>query len=179
MQKSKTPVVFGSESIGTTDYALLIIIPQVFNIPYRLVTGYNGSREVIVAVMRGDAQMTTFPITSLYKFFNSGDLKPIFLLDTERSKLAPDTPTTVELGKPSLANLKLSRMIGGPPGIPPDRVKILEEALLKAERDPELMKWSKKTEHEFHPMPSVEAKQMVENVFDEIGRYVELIKKAQ
>ena len=52
--------------------------------------------------------MTTFPVTSLYKFFNSGDLKPIFLLDTERSKLVPDTPTTVELGKPNLANLKLS-----------------------------------------------------------------------
>lgn len=179
MQKSKEPVVFGSESIGTTTYVMCTVIPEVFKIPYRQVTGYSGSREVIVAVMRGDAQVTTFPVTSLTKFFESGDLKPIFLLDTERSRLIPDTPTTVELGKPNLASLKLNRTIGGPPGIAPDRVKILEEALTKAENDPELKKWSVKTEHDYHPLSGAATKQMIDNIFDEIGRYVELIKKAR
>ncbi|MCJ7807083.1 MAG: tripartite tricarboxylate transporter substrate binding protein, partial [Clostridia bacterium] len=169
MQKSKEQVVFGSESIGTTTYVMCTVIPEIFKIPYRQVTGYSGSREVIVAVMRGDAQVTTFPVTSLNKFFESGDLKPIFILDTERSKLIPNTPTTVELGKPNLASLKLNRMIGGPPGIPQDRVKILEEALIKAENDPELMKWSRKTEHYYHPMTGAETKKLVVNIFDEIG----------
>jgi tripartite-type tricarboxylate transporter receptor subunit TctC len=155
------------------------VIPEIFKIPYRQVTGYSGSREVIVAVMRGDAQVTTFPVTSLNKFFESGDLKPIFILDTERSNLIPNTPTTAELGKPNLASLKLNRMIGGPPGIPQDRVKILEEALIKAENDPELMKWSKKTEKDYHPMTGVETKKLVDNIFEEIGRFVELVKKAQ
>jgi tripartite-type tricarboxylate transporter receptor subunit TctC len=178
MQKSKVPIRFASESVGTTDYVMCTIIPELMKIPYRPVTGYHGSREAIVGVMRGDGEVLCYPLSSLYKFFESGDLKPILLLDTKRSPLIPNTQTTVEIGYPDLVNMKLNRMIGGPPGIPADRVKILEEAIIKAENEPGLKKWSQKAERPYHPLSAKETGEFIKKLVPQMEKYVQIVRKA-
>jgi len=179
MKKHKEPVVFVTQAVGSTTNFICTVIPELMNIPYRTVTGYTGSSQVIVAVMRGDGQLTAFPTTSLYKFYESGDLKPILILDDKRSHLAPNTQTAVELGYPKLTALQLNRLIGGPPGIPADRVKILEQAIMKAEKDPELQKWSKSTEKYYNPLSGAETEKLLNKIFTDMTEFVEIIKKAK
>ena len=178
MQKSKTPIRFASESVGTSNFIMCTLVPKLMNIPYRPVTAYKGSGECIVALMRGDGDVNIFPLSTMHPYFSSGDLKPILLLDKERSSLIPDTQTSAEIGFPELVNLSLNRLIGGPPNMPDDRVKTLEEAIIKSENEPELKKWSEKSERFYHPMTAKETKYFIDTLFGQMDKYVTIINEA-
>jgi len=178
MQKSKTPVRFASESVGTSDFIMCTLVPKMMKIPYRPITAYKGSSECVVALMRGDGDVTIFPLSTMHPYFSSGDLKPIMVMTEERSVLIPDTQTSAEVGFPEFADLALNRLIGGPPGIPEDRVKILEEAIIKAENEPEIKKWSEKTKRYYSPLSAKKTSEFVNTLFGRMDGYVKIIEEA-
>ena len=63
-------------------------------------------------------------------------MKPILVMDRERSKFYPDVPTSGEAGFPSVISSS-TRGIVGPKGLPGPVVKRLQEAFKKAMDNPE------------------------------------------
>ena len=113
---------------------------KAFGIDFNVVAGYRGTGESLPALLRGDFDVWAQPIDhpSVTSYLGT-DLRPVVQLDRKRAVNAPDVQTSYEMGY----DLYFSdlRAFGGPPGIPADRAKILEDLLLKAMRDKEYVDW--------------------------------------
>ena len=137
VKKLGRPLKITTTGQGSTGYTA-----SVMKIPHKMLTGYKGSKQFILAAVRGDGDATYTLVTTIRKYHQAGDVR---LLATFESKSSyPGVPTVRELGFPELEGMGLERLVGGPPGVPADRVKILEQAMLKSMADPELKEKMKK-----------------------------------
>lgn len=131
---------------------------------FKIVSGYGGTSEAMLAIDRGEADSTENSYASLIRTkkaeLDSGKLHILVQASLERSKALPNVPTLVELGttpdaKSALAfytsSAAVSRSLLGPPGIPADRVKALREAFTKTANDPELREMIARSQVEFEP----------------------------
>jgi tripartite-type tricarboxylate transporter receptor subunit TctC len=176
LQESKTPLNIGSTGRGSTSNAVTVIGSKMMNIPFNFVSGYAGSTETVVATIRGDCALVNFITTSIYSYIESGDLRPVLQYSKQRHPLYPDTPTVVELGFPKLAVLSLPRLIAAPPKVPQDRAAMLESALIKALKDPELISWAKKSKRDIDVITGTEAAELVRENINLYKQYEEVLK---
>jgi tripartite-type tricarboxylate transporter receptor subunit TctC len=114
-----------------------------------LVGGYTGTADIVPALVRGDVDVGVLsPLSSIIQFIQSGDLRPLAVLEPQRDPLAPDAPTAAEAGLTSLEDLY---GLADPSGFsvmkntPPDRVAALEKATLAAMKDTTFLDWAKST----------------------------------
>ncbi len=135
-------VKFTQTGIGSTAGATTHVAAEVLGLKAKHLTGYKGSKNYMLGVVRGDGDAAFGLVTSFRKFVQSGDIRPILTFEA-RSSLE-GVPTAREVGYPELETLTLERLVGGPPGIPADVVKILSGAMIKAMNDPELKEKAKK-----------------------------------
>jgi len=123
------------------------------------VTGYKGSNDAMIAVMRGEVDATLKPIASLKKYVDSGDLR---LIVTYTDGPAVDgVPNSAELGYEDFSKFDLRRIIGAPPGLPDDIRERLSEAFLEAAASPEIQAWAKGAGVELEPVGASEAAAMM------------------
>ncbi len=132
------PVKFLSTGAGATSYLATRITSEILGINANFITGYRGANEYVIGAIRGDGDAAVAVLPMLRKYKDSGDLRVIAYLTKQSPD--PEVLTAAQLGHPELANLSVIRLIGGPPGLPPDVKAVLEEALLKAMADPETVK---------------------------------------
>ena len=139
LQKAKR-ITWGVEGIGVGRWLGCFLAAKAFGIDFHVVAGYRGTGESLPALLRGDFDVWAQPIDhpSVTSYLGT-DLRPVAQLDKKRAVHAPDTKTSFEMGY----DLYFSdlRAFGGPPGIPADRAKILEDLLLKAMRDKAFVDW--------------------------------------
>ena len=64
-----------------------------------------------------------------------------------------------------------------PPGTPPDRVRILREAYLRALKDPELLAEARRGQWVVDPVPGEELQSLAERVMVQPSPVVEQVKK--
>lgn len=141
----------------------------VIDCPLTDVTGYKGSNEAMIGVMRGEVDGTIKPISSLKKYVDSGDLK-IIATYTENDVLE-GVPSTGTLGHDALAKFDLRRIIGGPPGIPPEIVEKLSQAFIDAANSPEVQEWAAGAGIELEPVGADEAAAMMSDLSDFYAQY--------
>ena len=141
LQKAKR-ITWGVEGIGVGRWLGSFLAAKAFGIDFHVVAGYRGTGESLPALLRGDFDIWAQPIDhpSVTSYLGT-DLRPVAQLDKTRAVNAPDVKTSYEMGY----NLYFSdlRAFGGPPGIPEDRAKILEDLLLKSMRDKDYTDWKK------------------------------------
>ncbi|MFN0072157.1 MAG: Bug family tripartite tricarboxylate transporter substrate binding protein [Chloroflexota bacterium] len=183
--KSGKRLRFGHGGIGNflpTQVAFVETI-GIKNAAY--VGGFTGTADMAPALVRGDLDVEVLsPISSTVQFVQSGDIRPILLLEPTRNALLPNTPTAREVG---LSNLTELEAIGGftsgiavPPGTPADRVKFLEFAVLSAIRDPEFVQWAKSAgvEPDLLALLGEEIKARKVSEYQLYTRYADALKKA-
>ena len=143
LQKAKR-ITWGVEGIGVGRWFGSFLAAKAFGIDFHVVAGYRGTGESLPALLRGDFDIWAQPIDhpSVTSYLGT-DLRPVAQLDKKRAVNAPDVKTSYEMGY----DLYFSdlRAFGGPPGMPEDRAKILEDLLLKAMRDKEYVDWKNKS----------------------------------
>jgi tripartite-type tricarboxylate transporter receptor subunit TctC len=177
---------FGNEGIGghLLQHVVLIEALGLKNAVH--VGGFQGSADIAPSVIRGDTDLVfASPITSWLRFIESGDLRPIFVLEPQRNPLIPNTPTAREMNVPNADQMEqaLATFIYGittVPNTPADRVAVLESAVLNAIRDPEFLEWAKGAgvEADLQPLPGKEFQELKFKSYDAMSRYQEALKKA-
>jgi tripartite-type tricarboxylate transporter receptor subunit TctC len=117
--------------LGTLAF-LHLIDTKVQLIPYR------GTGLALTDVMSGNVQLMVEGMTILLPQVQAGRVRAYAVTSKQRSTLAPDIPTTAEVGVPSLV---LSSWYGvwGPPNLPRALVERIAEAVEKASKDPALI----------------------------------------
>jgi len=164
------PVVYGATGPSSTSYIATTLISDALNIPYQVITGYTGSSEYLVGVMRGDIDAAFVNLSTVKPYIESGDVKMLALIGVKSDD--PAVPDAFTLGIPELNNINVIRMMGAPPGLPDDIKQILEDALLAAMADPEFKAWLDQTGNEAHPAGAAETASAVA----EMGVFYEKFK---
>lgn len=131
---------------------------------FKIVAGFGGVTDALLAIERGEVDAVESSYSNLVRTkkadLDSGKLNVLVQAALERSKELPNVPTLVELGTTSKAKAALkfytssaavSRSMLGPPGIPPDRVKLLRDAFVETTKDANLLALIKKSNVEFDP----------------------------
>ncbi|MBD3677923.1 MAG: tripartite tricarboxylate transporter substrate binding protein [Rhodobacteraceae bacterium] len=147
---------------------------SLIDCPIMNVTGYKGSTDTIVGLMRGEVDATIKPIASLLKYQKSGDVKILMTFENERT--LADVPTSTELGYTDFANFDLRRIVGGPPGIPADIQAKLSEALIGAANSAAVQEWSASSNRPLDPVGADEASAIMSNLMEFYTQYKDVLE---
>ncbi|MBP1730546.1 MAG: tripartite tricarboxylate transporter substrate binding protein [Deltaproteobacteria bacterium] len=132
-------------ALGVTQSSTVpvIIIAKREGFPLTIISGFGSGPPALLSVIRGEVEMASFPLSPALPFLKTGQLRPILTIDRKRYADYPDVPTVGDIGHPDLGNFALDYWMIASPGVPKDRVKILEDALMKTVKDPEFVTWAK------------------------------------
>jgi tripartite-type tricarboxylate transporter receptor subunit TctC len=155
LRKLGRPVKITNTDFGSTAYAAGQILGEVLKFPIKNLTGYKGTNDAIVAVVRGDGDLALTPISTMEKFIKSGEVRAIFT--TEDKSSLKGVPTVAELGGAQAAGLAVDRFVVAPPNLPAEITKILSASLMKAAGDPALVKAAEKSGESWQPLPTATA----------------------
>jgi len=125
-----------------------LTVVEVLNLDAKVVTGLSGDSARSLAVERREIVGYVSSMPTAKSALESGLVKPLFALATERDPLTPDVPAITELvgltGEDlALVELWETALVGGmrilaaPPGVPEDRLAFLRDLSAEWTRDAE------------------------------------------
>jgi tripartite-type tricarboxylate transporter receptor subunit TctC len=196
IRKAAVPPKCGAEGTASSAYYLPKLLEETIGAKFNVVTGYNSGTDVDLAVERGEVQCRAFTIAAFFArepfhtWRKKGFVRVIIQTGNRRDSLLPDIPTLPELmnlhktpdsgrrlATVILAANDIGRPIVATPGIPPERVKILREAFMKAVRDPELLEDAKKKRLELDPVSGEDLHALAKEIIAQPAEVVERMKK--
>jgi tripartite-type tricarboxylate transporter receptor subunit TctC len=135
-KKRPGKITVTTTGIMSNEHLGILLLQDAAKVKFRLVH-FDGSAQINTALMGGQVDVGVDnvggPWTSRVK---GGQARPLVVMEAERSKFYPNTPTTVEQGYPKVL-MSSSRGIVGPKGIPDPIVKKLQTVFKKAMQNPE------------------------------------------
>jgi tripartite-type tricarboxylate transporter receptor subunit TctC len=147
LMKLDRPFVYPAQGTDE-DFYTMAMLSKALGFDIKINTGYDGIADSTLALVKGEADgfMASWP--SARAAVENGDLKPILALREERDPDRPDVPTIFEVvqdpDKQEMAHRildiqSLFRTFFGPPGMDPEHVAAMREALAATIADPELI----------------------------------------
>ena len=173
IRKLERPLKITTTGLGSTGHTASVVASTVIGFPFKMLTGYKGSKQFILAAIRGDGDAVYTLVTTVRKYHEAGDVRIIATFEKESSFAG--VPTARQIGFPELEGMSLERLVGGPPGVPADRIAILESAMLKAMADPELQAKTKK--RPYLPAGAAETGKRVDEVLQFYLKYKSALGK--
>lgn len=145
--------IIGSTSPAAITYQHPMILRNVLKANIKLISGYPGTREISLAMQRGEVNgVCGLPGSSVKTVFASelqdGRMKLFIQMGSRRSEEFGKIPSVFDYAKTDedeailqfhFGQLLLGRPVAGPPGIPADRLKALRDALMAVAKDPQFV----------------------------------------
>lgn len=142
------------------------VLKNLLGINFKIISGYQGSNDAMLAMLRGEADALSMPWSILK---NTGkqlleEKKINLLLQTGAEKDAdlPQLPRMIDLARNDEERKVLElfaspgligRSVVAPPGVPPERVAELRRAFMQTMQDPAFIADVKKAKLDLNPMP--------------------------
>lgn len=175
---TKDYTIGGTGSASDTD-VFPNAMKRIFNLKLKLVTGFPGGSDVVLALERGEVNgrcgWSWSSLVSRNKRLY--DEKQIFIpvqLALHRHEDLPDVPVIVDLTQDQkrLAALRLifarqtmARPYVAPPGLPEDRKQALRTAFEETMKDPEFVAEAQKTDLEVHPVSGADIDRLLGELY--------------
>jgi tripartite-type tricarboxylate transporter receptor subunit TctC len=179
-------LTLGATGPGADDFLSLVVFTSVFGMDSEIVTGFDGSQEVSLAMARGEIAAMSSGYGTGLPAVRAGDHQPLVALDDEPLPAVPDVPLVVDMDYPSetareimethLQLLSFTRPLVAPAGVPAERLEFLREALSEAAANPQLKADLEKTDRTLIYMNGEEADALVAELLKAPSAYVELMK---
>jgi len=125
------------------------IISHALGLNSQIITGYQGARDMALAVVNGEVDSGVISGTSVLSLVQSGRIKPIAMISRQRWDVLPDVPTIYEadgLDAEGISWLEMREDMGAvqramvtTPNVPEDRVAFLREVFDDVLNDPALV----------------------------------------
>ena len=190
-----TPPKCGSTGRSSSGFLIPALLQQAAGIKFKMVLGYQGGRQIDLAVERGEvvcramsmsAHMGREPFLSWHK--KGFDWH---LLQTREKRLPqyPDIPSIFEIAKKygaSKENIELIRLAAvtnfgkpftAPPGVSAERVAILRKAFTSALRDDQAIAEGKKLRMEVDMLTGEQVQKMAKDVLSMSPEIVSQLRK--
>ena len=183
---------------GTSDLTTILtsIMDETLGVKFQEVRGYPGGVEIDLALEKGEIHCRGTGITThfarepYFTWHKTGFDRHVIQTGAKKDPRMPDAPTLVELmdkrktsafsrsvAKVMLVSATLGRPMMATPGTPPDRVKILRDAYVKAFNDPEVVQEAKKSRLDLQALPGAEVEAQINEVMNQPKDVVARVKK--
>lgn len=168
---------------GTGDTADTVQFPKVLNAVFgtqmRIINGYPGGNDVVVAMEREELDgrcgwSYSSVISTRGDWLTDGSLNMLLQMSTAKHPSLPDVPLVMDLVQNDedrdLLNLVFARQTLGrpyaaPPGVPQDRVDALRAAFMATMEDPEFLAEAAALDLEITPVDGAGIQALVEQVY--------------
>ena len=194
--KAKEAPKCGSTGTASSDYILSKVLEETVNAKFNTVQGYPGGSEIDLAVEKGEVVCRAHSTSAHFgrEPFDTWHKKNfdrhIVQTAKKRDSRAADVATLDEIfdqykvpansrrfAQVVLAAGDFGRPILVTPGTPPDRVKMLRDALVKTLNDPDVIAEAKKARMDIDPSSGEELESLVKEIFDSPPDVLERVKK--
>ena len=183
---------------GTSDLTTIVanILDETLGAKINVVRGYPGGAEIDLAVEKGEIHCRGTGITTHYArepyftWHKNGFDRHIIQTGAKRDPRLADAPTlnelmdkkkTPEISRSVARVLLISATLGRPlvatPGIPPERVKVLRDAYVKAFKEPEVVEVAKKKKLEIETLSGEDVETQMRDVMNQPREVIERVKK--
>ena len=145
-------LVVGDNGPGTGTHSYPIALNAILGMKFRIVGGYPSSADVFLAMERGEVQGICESLDSIKlrqpTWIPNGTISLLFQGGTKPNLEIKDVPFVVDLAqKPEdkqaieflYAGQGIGRPFVAPPGLPPDRLKMVQDAFAATMKDPEFV----------------------------------------
>lgn len=120
----------GVTHIGSIDHITLVGFARKAGLQAPTAIPFRGGGDIVVNVVSGNLDVGMLNFAEAESQIKAGDVRPVMVLSAKRLKVLPDVPTAKELGID--AEYDTVRGFVTLKGTPEDRLKVLEEGLIKA-----------------------------------------------
>jgi tripartite-type tricarboxylate transporter receptor subunit TctC len=127
----------GVPDVAIAQFRAATTAKGVDNSKTRAVT-YKGSGEVGPAIGGGHISYSFTTPSACQALVSAGKIRALAMTSAQRYKNLPHVPTTVEIGFPSV-DMVYWAGFAGPPGLPENIVKTVDNAVKESLRDPEVI----------------------------------------
>ena len=150
--QAREMTVAGIGAAATPD-TFPVVLNAAIGTKFKVITGYQGTQETIMAVERGETHgrcgwtWSSLKATKL-DWYKDGKIKLLVQMGAEKSPLLPDVPFARDLAKSDadklmldlmFATLALSNSYFAPPGVVPERLSELRKAFAATMADKDLV----------------------------------------
>jgi tripartite-type tricarboxylate transporter receptor subunit TctC len=177
--------------IGSTVSIYPTVMNNVFGTKFKLVMGYKGSNEAMLAVERGEVEGHSTSWTALKvahpDWIRDKSVSLLVQFSLHRHVDLPDLPTAIDLARNDEERQVLSAVMNAAevgtaffttPGAPADRVTTLRRAFDAAVKDPELLAEAEKIRVGVSPLAGEALQKLVASVSDLPAALLEKVRTA-
>jgi tripartite-type tricarboxylate transporter receptor subunit TctC len=142
----------GAQSLDHTSNVVVKIIEQILGLDFQVIPGYQGTPEILLDIERGAldgrSQGTGSLLGTRREWIEKRFVRLLATSRNKRDSRLPEVPTIEELAPPERKGLltalyaaeNIGRSIVLPPGVPPERVKVLRDAFAAMTKDPQFLR---------------------------------------
>src|SRR4051812_17250623 len=174
------PLIVGAVSRTGDTYLIPLAVKNTLGLDnLKIITGYPGTREAVIALERGEITGRVWDIEGIKaarpQWLRDGSINIVAQLAPRKM---PEVPVQVPLVKEYVTNdddkkvldvifisTVLARPYIAPPNIPADRVKALREAFMATMKDPEFLAETQKLQLTIDPTPGEEMQRIVREAY--------------
>ena len=162
---------------GSTVSIYPTVLNNVIGTKFKLVMGYRGSNEAMLAMERGEVEghSTAWAAVKVAKpaWLRDKTVNIIVQFALKRHPELPDIPTAVELARNDEERAVLSAIMNASevgtaffttPGIPPERLAVLRRAFDDTMKDPDFLAEAQRLRLGVSPLPGEELQKLVAQV---------------
>jgi len=160
------PIAMGGEGTGADPDVYTLLYKNVFGAKWKLVTGYHGTNDTVLAMERGEVDGLCGLSWSTLKSRHGQWLsnKNVNIINQAALKKQPELPYVplasdltkdpekLQMLKLFLATQEIARPFAAPPDIPADRKAALIEAFAQTMKDAEFLAEAQKLSMEVNPL---------------------------
>ena len=195
VRRAPEPPKCGSTGAGTSGSYIPKMLEEIFGTKFTIVAGYQGGGEIDLAVDLGEHQRRALTIQAYHSrepyhtWRRTNFARIVMQTGRTRDPRIAETPTLHELMNEHktpesgrrlvplvMAGSDFGRPIIAPPGVPPDKIKILRDAFNKTMADPELLAEAKRKNFDIAPTPGEELEALAKEVVAQPPEIVERLK---
>jgi tripartite-type tricarboxylate transporter receptor subunit TctC len=182
----------GGEGSGSDPDVFATAMKNLFGVKLRLVSGYPGGNDIMLAVERGELDgRCGWSLSSIKStrpsWIPEKKINLIVQLSLAKSPDLPDVPLITDFAKTEqqlqITKLIFSRQLiawpfAAPPGLPESRTEILRAAFDATMRDADFLAETKKLGLDVNPMAGTEVERMVTELYQTPPEVIEATRAA-
>jgi tripartite-type tricarboxylate transporter receptor subunit TctC len=169
----------GSTGLGDDTYQFPRFVNNVLGTKFKMITGYPGGNDVSLALERGEVGGRCGWSWSSVKSIRMAwvtEKKINLLMQFSLAKHPdlPEVPLIMDLARNDeqrqmfrliFARQVMGRPFQGPPGIPADRLRVLQKAFMDTMKDKEFLAEAEKAQFEITPVSGEDIEKLLAEVF--------------
>lgn len=172
LEARKRPLTLGIAGFGTVVHLLALTMEKHLNVKLKIIA-FDGSAQGLTALAGNHIDVNIGSADTAMGLVRAKKVRPILIWSSRPDANFPEIPLSTKYGLPTIVP---TRGVFGPPGVPPERIRVLEKAFSRAAAAPKLVEWAKARGVDLISLNAIQCRQEVEKQQIMVSEYKDLLK---